>query len=94
MMDFITPQHTMIFAVFLISLSLVYKWVECRLLKCMLEQPEAFRHIGKEFRYRYQQLYREQSDARHIHLFDDEVTKKRLGAIKPSQLQSLDEKRE
>jgi len=91
-MDYITPQHTLFFSLFLIILSLVYKWVERRLLKCIHEQPESFQHIGRGFRFRYQRLYRELSDARHVHLFDDEVTKKRLEAIKPSQSQSLNEK--
>lgn len=80
-MDYITPQNTIIFSLFLIGLSLTYKWIERRLFQAMHKDPAAFQNVGRGFRYRYQQLYREQADERHIGFFDDDVTKKRLQKV-------------
>lgn len=88
-MDYITPQNTILFALFLISLSTLYKLVERKLLKGMHETPEAYQHIGKGFRYRYQQLYRDQSDIRHAHFFDDETIKMELEKVKPYQASAM-----
>ncbi|EFU43856.1 hypothetical protein PVOR_01555 [Paenibacillus vortex V453] len=83
-MDYITPQNTILFALFLISLSTLYKLLERKLLKDMHETPEAYQHIGKGFRYRYQQLYRDQSDIRHAHFFDDATIRMQLEQIQAS----------
>jgi len=77
-MDFVTPQNTILFALFLIGLSTLYKYLERKVLQGMHETPEAFQHVGKGFRSRYQQLYRDQSDARHIHYFNNETIKMEL----------------
>lgn len=84
-MDFVTPQNTILFALFLIGLSILYKYLERKVLQGMYETPEGFQHVGKGFRSRYQQLYRDQSDARHVHFFDDETIKIELKNINPHQ---------
>jgi len=60
-MEFITPHNSMIFAIFLIGLSVLYKFIEHKLLQHMHKTPELFPDVGKGYRCRYQQLYREQS---------------------------------
>lgn len=82
-MGFVTPQNTILFALFLIGLSTLYKYLERKVLQGMHETPEAFKHVGKGFRSRYQQLYRDQSDARHVHFFDENAIKIELQKIKP-----------
>lgn len=92
-MEYITPQNTIMFAMFLIGLSVLYKYIEHRLLREMQKTPELFPVVGKTFRYRYQQLYREQSDVRHIHFFDDEAIISELKKTKPYQATSEKERR-
>jgi hypothetical protein len=81
-MDFITPTHVFAFALFLITISACYKWIEKHLLQAMHRDPASYHDISNNFRLRYQKLYLHKSDERHVTFFDDSSTKAHLSKIK------------
>ncbi|RCX15631.1 hypothetical protein DFP94_11479 [Fontibacillus phaseoli] len=80
-MDFITPNHTLIFSSIIIAFLVFYKWFEKKLLQAMYQEPQAYSSINKSYRLQFQKIYRDKSDHRHSIFFDDELTKARLNKI-------------